>query len=95
MMGKKREPNDVITEVERKYPNLKYLGGYKGTCKKCKWMCINCGYIFEATPNRILNSKSKKYCAKCSHRIPFTAEEIDSMIIKDTKGENSYDIIFI
>lgn len=86
-MGKWREPEEVIAEIERKYPNLKYLGGYKGVCKKCKWMCINCGYIFETKPNTILNSKSKIYCARCSHRIPFTAEEVDAMIVKDTKGK--------
>lgn len=60
----KKTHKEFLNELKQTHPNIEVLEEYKGALKKIKFKCKIDGYIWETTPNSLLNNNNG--CPKCN-----------------------------
>ena len=66
-----RDKEDVLAEIEEKYPGLfECIGEYINTRLSCWWRCKKCGHVWKARPRDILEGSGCPVCLKDSMEKP-------------------------
>lgn len=65
------DKNTFSVELNNKYGNIiePFLDEYINKSTKMHFRCIECGHVFERTPNALISSNFKHPCPECSKRI--------------------------
>lgn len=61
----KKTKEQVIKELQERFPNLQLIGDYVGANEKMLIKCTNCGHEWYAIPRSV--KASKHGCVKCGH----------------------------
>lgn len=65
----KRSIEDVLVELESKYPGMfEYIGGYSKLQAKCWWRCKICGHVWEAQPHNLLHGTQCPACSRMKQK---------------------------
>ena len=64
--NRRKTTKSFNNEVAMKNPTVEPIGEYPGIFNKMQFRCKMCSYIWETTPDRIINAKCK--CPICTHK---------------------------
>ena len=81
-MGKKLSLETVQQRICKIHQNIKIIGNYVNTHTKVLCKCINCGYEWSPTPDKLLQGRG---CPCCSKRIKGTKESLQKDLDKNNK----------
>lgn len=74
---------DFVDELKIKNPKIMTLEKYKGAITKINVQCIECGHVWQATPNGLLRPSG---CPKCKKQYKMTHDEfVEKMATINTK----------
>lgn len=77
-MPKQKSHDEFVDELKIKRPDIKVLGKYVNSTTKIK-ISHNCGYVWDALPPTIINSKS---CPICGKTIKKTQEQFEKELLQ-------------
>lgn len=69
--------NNTIVDKRLENRNLKRLGNYINSYTKIEFQCLDCEYIWNSPPNRILNGHN---CPRCGGKLKLTNEIMDNRL---------------
>lgn len=70
--NKKKNHSEFVMELNCRNPNIKVISQYKNNYSDITCECKVCGYIWDSTPHRLLQTIG---CLKCSDKVKRTQEQ--------------------